>query len=95
MRSATNMEKSLRKNILNLQFQKYLAIATTSIVIALTYSLGVGIAYLSKDIGTERTEIAIILTTLSTIVFAGSAFFFFNALFHLKEIPERIKELAE
>ncbi len=43
-------DETKRKNILDLQFQKYLVVASTSVIIAFTYIIGVGIAIFSKQI---------------------------------------------
>ncbi|MEK6855399.1 MAG: hypothetical protein AABX73_04210 [Nanoarchaeota archaeon] len=43
-------EENKKKNILDLQFQKYLIIASTSVILAFTYAIGVGIALFSKQI---------------------------------------------
>ena len=34
-----------KKNILDLQFQKYLVVASTSVIVAFTYIIGMGIAF--------------------------------------------------
>ena len=43
-------EEIKKKNVLDLQFQKYLVIASTSVIIAFTYAIGVGIAVFTKQI---------------------------------------------
>ena len=43
-------EEIKKKNILDLQFQKYLTTASTSLIIVFTYFIGVGIAILTKQI---------------------------------------------
>lgn len=48
---ATKMnDETKKKNILDLQFQKYLIVASTSVIIAFIYAIGVGIALFSKQI---------------------------------------------
>jgi len=44
------MNDETKKNILDLQFQKYLIIASTSVIIFFTYIIGVGITVLTKQI---------------------------------------------
>ncbi len=44
-----NKHLNIRKNILDLHFQKYLIIASTSAIVAFTYIIGVGIAFIKKS----------------------------------------------
>jgi len=44
------MNTEIKKNILDLQFQKYLVIASTSVIISFTYFVGIIIAILTKQI---------------------------------------------
>ena len=43
-------DETKKKNVLDLQFQKYLTIASVSIIIAFTYFIGVGIATITNQI---------------------------------------------
>ena len=82
-----------KKNILDLQFQKYLTIASTSIIIAFTYFIGVGIAIFSKQIQLNNFVSMGSLLVISAGVLGICSTLFFNALFHLKNIPSVVKEL--
>ena len=85
-------EATKKKNILDLQFQKYLNISSTSIIIAFTYLIGVGIAFLTEKITFNRTSIsALIIISISLL--GACAIFFFNSLYHLKNIPKVVKDL--
>ena len=43
-------EKVKIKNVLDLHFQKHLTIASTSVIIAFTYLIGISISFLTKQI---------------------------------------------
>ena len=47
-------EEIKKKNILDLQFQKNLIIASTTVIIMFTYLIGVGIALITKQIERMR-----------------------------------------
>ncbi|MFH1358378.1 MAG: hypothetical protein ABIH37_00655 [archaeon] len=86
-------DKIKKKNILDLQFQKYLIIASTSIIIAFTYFVGVGIAILTKQINLNDFIAVGVLIIISLGILGICSSLFFNAIFHLKNIPRIIKEI--
>lgn len=86
-------EQSKRKNILDLYFQKYLIIASTSIIIAFTYFVGVGIAILTKQININDPISMGVLIVISLGIFGTCAALFFNAKFHIKTIPKVVNDL--
>ncbi len=86
-------DKIKKKNILDLQFQKYLVIASTSVIIAFTYAIGVGIAIFSGQIKLDNFNSMGSLFVISSGVLGVCAIVFFNAIFHLKNIPLVVKEL--
>ena len=63
-------ENEKKKNVLDLQFQKYLIIASTSIIIAFTYSVGIVIAILTEQINFNNYLISSVLFLISAIVFS-------------------------
>ena len=82
-----------RKNVLDLQFQKYLTIASTSIIIAFTYFVGVGIAILTKQVNLSDFISAGVLMVISLGILGICSSLFFNAVFHLRNIPKVVKEI--
>ena len=88
------MEEELKKkNVLDLQFQKYLTIASTSIIIAFTYFVGVGIAILTKQVNLSDFISVGVLIVISFGILGICSALFFNALFHIKNIPRVVKEI--
>ncbi|PIN90043.1 hypothetical protein COU57_04710 [Candidatus Pacearchaeota archaeon CG10_big_fil_rev_8_21_14_0_10_32_14] len=86
-------EEIKKKNILDLQFQKYLIIASTSVIIGFTYLIGVMIAMMTKQIILENYEMMLALFFISTVVIGVCSVFLLNSIFHLRIIPDIIKEL--
>lgn len=86
-------EDTKKKNVLNLHFQKYLNIATTSVIIAFTYFIGIGIAVLTKQIKLDDFIVMGAVFVISAGVLGICSILFFNAVFHLRNIPKIIKNL--
>ena len=86
-------EEIKKKNVLDLQFQKYLTTASTSIIIAFTYLVGVGIALLTKQINLGDFLIVGVLIVISMGILGICSALFFNAIFHIRNIPEVVKEI--
>lgn len=82
-----------KKNVLDLQFQKYLIIASTSVIIAFTYLIGAGIALLTKQIQLDDFTSMGALFVISSAVLGVCSTIFFNAIFHLRKIPEVLKNI--
>ena len=88
------MEEELkRKNVLDLQFQKYLTIASTSIIIAFTYFIGVGITILTKQVNLSDFISVGVLIVISLGILGICSALFFNAVFHIRKIPKIVKEI--
>lgn len=82
-----------KKNVLDLHFQKYLIIASTSTIIAFTYFVGIAIAILTKQIRLNDFVIISFVFIISAGTLGTCAILFYNALFHLKRIPKLVKDI--
>ena len=82
-----------KKNILDLQFQKYLVIASTSVVVAFTYFIGIGIAIFAEQIKLDDFFIMGAVFVISAGILGVCSILFFNAVFHLKNIPHVLVDL--
>ncbi len=83
----------LKKNLLDLEYQKYLQYFTTTIVAMFTFAIGILIAIFTGQL--TRPEMVIFLVVLS---FAGYTFLFgllFRFREKMNEILEEISRLAE
>ncbi|MBI2632230.1 hypothetical protein HYW75_04455 [Candidatus Pacearchaeota archaeon] len=86
-------EETRKKNILDLQFQKYLIVSSTSSVIAFAYFIGVGIAVAAKQILLNDFVDMTFIFIISSGILGVCSFIFFNALFHINNILGIIKKL--
>lgn len=71
--------KDKKKNILDLQFQKNLALASTSLIIFFTYLVGITIAILTKEIDWTNIISMIFLAIISSVVVSVCFIFFMRA----------------
>jgi len=83
----------IRKNILDLNFQKYLVIASTSVVIGFTYILTVTIAFFTDQLNFNNFFYFLFVLFISFIVLAICIYYFSIALYHLGRIPKILKTL--
>ncbi len=81
---------NIRKNLLDLEHQKYLQFYTTTIIIIFTYFIGVGISLLTKQIKPDQI-IALLIISIIIIGIATAFLYSFNS--NIKRISEEIKKL--
>lgn len=62
-------------------------------IIAFTYFVGIGIAVITKQIRLNDFIIVGVVFVISVVVLSTCFILFFNAMFHLKNIPEVVKTL--
>ncbi len=82
-----------KKNVLDLQFQKYLIIASTSVILTFTYFIGAGLAVLTGQIRLDDFVAIGVVLVISIGVLSVCVILFFNSLFHLKNIPKVVKQM--
>ena len=85
------MKLDTKKNILDLHFQKHLAIASTSVIIGFTYLIGLVIALLTRQINFRDLASWIILIVVSVLFMAFISILFFHSKYHLQNIIETLK----
>lgn len=84
----------IRKNLLDLEYQKYLQYHIATVIILFTYFIGVGIALLTKQIRTDDYNQFIILILLSSLVIGISVLSLHSFSINLRRINEEIKRLV-
>jgi len=87
------MNTEIKKNILDLQFQKYLVIASTSVIISFTYFVGIIIAILTKQIILNDFIRMGAVFVISVGIISICLIFFLNSIFHIRKILKCIKKL--
>lgn len=88
------MDKILiKKNLLDADLQKYLQIASTTVIIAFTYLIGISIAYLSNQIDFNNIVSMGSALLLTAIIIIPSYLLFRHSIKKIKEITKSIKNL--
>ncbi len=87
------IDDKIKKNLLDLAYNKYLVYQTTTIVIIFTYLVGLSLALISKQIDLQNTGqlLATIIVTLSLL--SPATLYFSKTKSHLRQIQEQIKLL--
>jgi len=88
-----NLNSRIKKNILDLEFQKYLIIASTSIVILFTFLTGVALAFLVKDMSFSDLDTMVPLSIISLIVIVPCIVFFVSSIKHIGNILKLTKTI--
>ena len=86
-------EKVKIKNVLDLHFQKHLTIASTSVIIAFTYLIGISISFLTKQIKFDNMISISAIIIISIGILGICSLLFFNSQNHLKNIPKVVRNL--
>ncbi len=82
-----------RKNILDLEHQRYLQFYNTTIIILFTFLIGIGISFLTKQINPKDYIQILGIVLISSIVFVLSYKYIIKFNKELKRIKEEIKRL--
>jgi len=88
-----SISDSVKKNVLDLQYNKYLQYYNTSIIILFTYVIGAGIALLTEQLNLTDHKQVLSLGLISTVIIAIcilSMLYFKN---HQQNILYAIKKL--
>ncbi|MDP3728141.1 MAG: hypothetical protein Q8R18_01670 [bacterium] len=86
-------EKTLRKNILDLQYSKNLQYFNTTIIALLTFFIGLAIAYVSQDISFTLDQILIYLL-ITAIITSTCSIGLINFNNKMRYIEKEISALA-
>lgn len=86
------MNTDLKKNIMDLNYQKYLIIASTSIVLLFTYTVGIIIAFLSGQLKFTLIN-SFVMFILALFIIITTSYFLFSSIREIKRIPRIIEKL--
>ena len=84
----------IRKNLLDLHYQKNLQYYNITIVILFTYFVGLGIAAVTGEVKFGDFSDMAVVGILSIAVLGIGTVFLLRFRYHLKRIPEEIKRLG-
>ncbi len=85
--------ENIDKNILDLNFQKCLVTASTSIVVLFTYIIGVFVAFVTGGLTLSNYFYLKIFFIFTFIILSFCIFIFIRSYRKIKSIPEEIKIL--
>lgn len=84
----------IKKNLLDLEYSKYLQYFNTSILVLVTYAVGLVLAFATKQVDFSNPGQLTAIGIISSIVSLACALSMINARNHIKDIPEKIKRLS-
>lgn len=84
---------SIKKNILDLQYNKYLQYHNTAIIILFTYFIGVGIGFITKQIDTSDPAQLLTVAGISSLALVLILLSMLRFLKHQKNILKEIRKL--
>ena len=87
------LSDKIKKNLLDLQYNKYLQYYNTSIIILFTYIIGVAIAFITKQINYKNMNEIGLVAIISIAVISMIVIFMLEMKDHIKNIPNEIKML--
>ncbi|MBS3099023.1 hypothetical protein J4462_02320 [Candidatus Pacearchaeota archaeon] len=87
------MEDKIKKNLLDLQYSKYLQYYNTSIIILFTYIIGIFIIYITKQVDYKALNQTLLINTISVAVIFIIVLLIIDFRNHQKNIMEEIKKL--
>lgn len=89
----TKMNNSIKKNILDLNYNKYLQYKITSVIVATTYLFAVSIALVTKQLRLGDYVQMFVVSILSIVVLMPCIYFIIISTKHLKLIIRLVREL--
>ena len=89
-----NTDTIIKKNVLDLEFQKYLIIASTSVITLFTFLIGVALAFLVKELHFKDLGTMIPLSILSIIVIVPCILLLISSIKHIKNILKLTKIIS-
>ncbi|MDO8741216.1 MAG: hypothetical protein Q7J54_06620 [Candidatus Woesearchaeota archaeon] len=85
----------LKKNLLDLQFNKYLQYYTTAIIILFTYLIGITIAFVTKQVDYKSINQVMLVGIISISVISIVAILMLRFKSHMSNIIKEVKKLKE
>jgi len=83
----------VRKNLLDLHYNKNLQFFSITVIVILTYCIGVIIAFMSGQISVSNNMQLLVISFISLVFLLTTLFLLKKFTYHLKRIPEEIKKL--
>lgn len=87
------LSDKVKKNLLDLQYNKYLQYLNTSIIILFTYFIGISIAFITKQVDYSNINQLLLVILISIAVSSIVVIFILRFKEGLLNITKEIKEL--
>ena len=87
------IDKDLMKNILDINYTKYVQYKTTAVIIGFTYIVGIIIIFITKQLDFSNKNQMITLIIFSVITLTPCIYTVLNSQKHISKIPELISKL--
>ncbi|MBI3033109.1 hypothetical protein HYY69_06550 [Candidatus Woesearchaeota archaeon] len=87
------ISSDLKKNILDLQYNKYMQYFNTAIIILFTYFIGIGIAFVTKQVGYNNPPQLLIVAVISLGIITPTILLMLKFKDHMNNILDEIKNL--
>ena len=91
--NSNNADSIIKKDILDLNYNKYLQYKITSVIVATTYLFAVAIALITDELKLDNYLQMGVLAILSIVVLTPCIYFVISSSKHLNKIPNLMKEL--
>ena len=87
------LSEKVKKNLLDLSYNKYLQYYNTSIIIIFTYIIGVGIAFLTEAIDYRQRQQVLLVSIISLVFLLVLVLLLRNFKEHQESIKEEMRKL--
>lgn len=88
------LSEKVKKNLLDIQYNKYVQYFNTSVIIAFSYIIGVGITFITKQIDYKNSIQLTTLIIISVIFLGINTSLLLKFKLHQSNILEEIKKLG-
>ncbi len=88
------MEREIKKNLLDLKYNKYLQYYNTSIIILFTYFIGLALAIITKQVDYTNYNHLFFILGITFFVCITIIYFMLKFKTQLSRIPKQIANLA-
>ncbi len=85
----------IRKNLLDLDMQKYLQLASTSIVICFSYLIGVFIVIITNQFNFENPGIYRLFVVVTVFVLGYTSILFFVGFKKIQRISKAVRDMLD
>lgn len=90
---ANSLPDKVKKNLLDLQYNRYLQSYNTSIIVLFTFLIGIGVAFITKQVDYNSFNQMLSIATITIAVVAVIVLLMLQFKGHMSNILKEIKKL--